>query len=143
MSTKNEDIENLRQELKAAKHALQEQQMNHASGVHADIQASGVPGNLIQNERRTTDAVSMVGISLSEDQRSSDSSRRRRTESDRTITEANVHVDNSEEKEPVQYGNDEIDIKFDIEWRDDTNSSSDGYRSEYHFFRRMFWGYYD
>ena len=54
----------------------------------------------------------MIRISLSEDQRSSESSRRRRTESERTITEANDHVGNSEERELAQrvYRNDEIDI---------------------------------
>ena len=153
VSTKNEDIENLRQELSAAKRALQEQQMkfelaftqDSTSGVRANTQASGVSGTLIQDERRTTDAVCMIGISLSEDQRSSEFSSRRRTESERTITEANEHVDNSEIREPVQcvYGNNEIDIDFDIAWRDDTNSSSDGYRSEDNLFRRIFWGYYD
>ena len=58
VSTKNEDIENLNQELSAAKRALQEQQMNlelaftqdSTSGVHADNQASGASGTLIQRQ---------------------------------------------------------------------------------------------
>ena len=141
--TKNEEIENLRQEAEAAKRELHELQ-KYQTSVLVRGPSSGVAANSHISEAlnctmdvtRTRileipDALCNFGFSLAESQCPAVYSSRRRTDSEQTITEATAGELDEREDSRQENEHDGLDLDFHIELRNNENPPTDLAMSEY------------